>query len=89
VFVHKESWRPLHLPLSATSPIRETTLLREQVGESASSRLDADDRTARGLKSIKVLVRRAERRAQLVPWRLDVRALSNAVVLLDESFRFL
>lgn len=53
LFVHKKSWRPLHLALSATSPIRETTLLRKQVGEGASSRLDAGDKMAGAAKRIK------------------------------------
>jgi len=44
---------------TATSPCRETTLLRKQVGEGASPRLDAGDRMAHALRSIKALVRRA------------------------------
>ena len=39
--------------LSATSPCRETTLLRKQVGESASPRLDATDRMPYRVRSIK------------------------------------
>jgi hypothetical protein len=48
-------------------PLRETTLLRKQVGEGASPRLDAGDRMAHALKSIKALVRRAERSPQYRP----------------------
>ena len=43
---------PLHLPFGHI-PFRVTTLLWKQVGESASPRLDADDRMAYSAGSIK------------------------------------